>query len=149
MTTLVQDEQKSTPDSLPTLESPYPLTDEQVAAYQRSGFALLRSIASSDEVATYRTLITGMTDEFAKSYKPLAQRDTYGKAFIQLINLWQRDAAIAKFTQARRFARIAAELMGVDGVRLTTIRRSTKRRAGDTPLGTRISNTGPWTAFRA
>lgn len=118
MTTLVQDEQKSTPDSLPTLESPYPLTDEQVAAYQRSGFALLRSIASSDEVATYRTLITGMTDEFAKSYKPLAQRDTYGKAFIQLINLWQRDAAIAKFTQARRFARIAAELMGVDGVRL-------------------------------
>ena len=118
MTTLVPDERKTTPDALPALDSPYPLTDAQVAAYQKDGFALLHGIASPEEVAAYRTLITGMTEEFAKGYKPLAERDTYGKAFIQLSNLWQKDAAIAKFTLARRFARIAAELMGVDGVRL-------------------------------
>ena len=117
MTTLVQDNQNSV-ESLPPLDTPYSLTDAQIAEYQRNGFALLRSVASPEEVAAYRTFITGLTNEYAKGYKPLDQRDTYGKAFIQLSNIWERDAAVAKFTLARRFARIAAELMGVEGVRL-------------------------------
>ncbi|MES2459634.1 MAG: phytanoyl-CoA dioxygenase family protein, partial [Armatimonadota bacterium] len=107
-----------TADSLPALDSPYPLTSDAIAGYQRDGFALLREVASPDEVAAYRAFITGLTNEYAKGYKPLDQRDTYGKAFIQLTNLWQRQEAIARFTMARRFARIAAELMGVDGVRI-------------------------------
>jgi ectoine hydroxylase-related dioxygenase (phytanoyl-CoA dioxygenase family) len=32
--------------------------------------------------------------------------------------LWNRDEGVARFTLAKRFARIAAELMGVEGVRL-------------------------------
>ena len=118
MTTLVQEEQTHTLESLPPLLSPYPLTDTQIAEYQRNGFAFLRGVASPEEVAAYRTFITGLTNEYAKGYKPLDQRDTYGKAFIQLSNIWERDAAVAKFTLARRFARIAAELMEVEGVRL-------------------------------
>ncbi|MES2461163.1 MAG: phytanoyl-CoA dioxygenase family protein [Armatimonadota bacterium] len=124
MTTLVQDEQNNPLGTLaalgtmPALDSPYLLTDEQITDYQKQGFALLRGIASTDEVAAYRPFITGLTDEFAKGYKPLEQRDTRGKAFIQLANLWQKDEAVARFTLSRRFAHIAAELMGVDGVRL-------------------------------
>jgi ectoine hydroxylase-related dioxygenase (phytanoyl-CoA dioxygenase family) len=118
MTMLAQPGKSGQIGSLPALDSPYPLTDAQIRGYQSSGFALLRGVASTDEVAAYRTFITGITNEYAKGYKPLDQRDTYGKAFIQLTNLWQRNEAIARFTRARRFARIAAELMGVDGVRL-------------------------------
>jgi ectoine hydroxylase-related dioxygenase (phytanoyl-CoA dioxygenase family) len=118
MTTLVHEEQTPALESLPPLDSPYPLTETQIAEYQRNGFAFLRGVASPEEVAAYRTFITGLTNEYAKGYKPLDQRDTYGKAFIQLSNIWERDPAVAKFTLARRFARIAAELMGVDGVRL-------------------------------
>lgn len=114
----VQDEPDRAADALPALDSPYTLTDEQIAAYQRDGFALLRTVASPDEVAAYRTLITKRMADFAQGYKPLDQRDTYGKAFIQLSNIWEQSASVAKFTQARRFARIAAELMGVEGVRL-------------------------------
>jgi ectoine hydroxylase-related dioxygenase (phytanoyl-CoA dioxygenase family) len=118
MSMVVPEEQAEQLVALPALDSPYSLTESQISAYQRDGFALLRAVASPEEIAAYRTYITGMTEEYAKGYKPLDQRDTYGKAFIQLTNLWQRNQAIAKFTQARRFAQIAAELMGVDGVRI-------------------------------
>src|SRR5947209_7477366 len=46
------------------------------------------------------------------------QRDTYGKAFLQIMNLWERDEAVRRFALARRFGKIAADLMGVDGVRI-------------------------------
>lgn len=103
---------------LPSLESPYPLSAEQIAAYNADGHLLLRSVVSADELAPYREILTARTAEFARQYLPLEQRDTYGKAFIQFENLWQKHPEVASFTLARRFARIAAELMGVEGVRL-------------------------------
>lgn len=103
---------------LPTLDSPYSLSPEQIAHYQQKGFVLLRGVAAPEEIAPYREVITGMTNEYAKRYKPMEERDTYGKAFIQFTNLWQKDERAAKFVLARRFGQIAAELMGVDGVRL-------------------------------
>jgi len=36
----------------------------------------------------------------------------------QLMNLWERDADVRKFVFGTRLARIAAELMGVKGVRI-------------------------------
>jgi ectoine hydroxylase-related dioxygenase (phytanoyl-CoA dioxygenase family) len=48
----------------------------------------------------------------------MEERDTYGKAFLQIMNLWVRDEAVKRYVLARRFAKIAAELMGVSGVRL-------------------------------
>jgi hypothetical protein len=103
---------------LPALDSPYPLSEEQIAAYQRDGHVLLRGICAPNELAPYRDALTRMTNDYAKNYKPLAERDTYGKAFIQFTNLWQQDPAAARFTLAKRFAKIAADLMGVGGVRL-------------------------------
>ncbi len=49
---------------------------------------------------------------------PLDQRSTYGKAFLQLFNLWREDEAIKKFVFSRRLAKLAADLMQVEGVRL-------------------------------
>src|SRR5512140_3690692 len=39
-------------------------------------------------------------------------------AFIQVMNLWVRDEAVRRYVLARRFAKIAADLMGVKGVRI-------------------------------
>lgn len=44
-------------------------------------------------------------------------RDTDGKAFLQVGNLWRGDAAARRFVLARRFGRIAPELMRADSVR--------------------------------
>ena len=49
---------------------------------------------------------------------PLEQRDTYGKAFLQLFNLWREDPEIKRLIFSARLAGVAAELMGVSGVRL-------------------------------
>ena len=49
---------------------------------------------------------------------PLEQRDTYGKAFLQLFNLWREDPEIKRLIFSPRLAGVAAELMGVSGVRL-------------------------------
>ena len=106
------------PDTLPALDSDYPLAPEQIAGYQQNGFALVRHLATPDEVAAYRPILWDVTMQHNRQSKPLAERDTYGKAFIQVVNLWQLSEQVARFTLARRFARVAAELMGVDSVRL-------------------------------
>ena len=50
--------------------------------------------------------------------RKLEDRDTYGKAFLQIMNLWQCDADAKKFVFAKRMAKIAADLMGVENVRI-------------------------------
>jgi ectoine hydroxylase-related dioxygenase (phytanoyl-CoA dioxygenase family) len=103
---------------LPLLDSDYELTKEQTEAYRRDGHILLRNVASDAEVQAYRTVICDLVMELNYHTKPVHQRDTYGKAFIQIINLWRKSEAVRRFVLARRFGRIAAELMGVDAVRL-------------------------------
>lgn len=101
-----------------SLDTPYALAAEAIQAYQSNGHVLLRRLATSVEIAPYRELIRAETNEAAKNYAPLAERGTYGKAFIQHCNLWVRDPRIAEFVLAKRFAKVAADLMGVPGVRL-------------------------------
>jgi ectoine hydroxylase-related dioxygenase (phytanoyl-CoA dioxygenase family) len=57
-------------------------------------------------------------DELSNERLPLERRNTYGKAFLQIMNLWTQDAAVREFVFGKRLARIAAELMGCEGVRL-------------------------------
>ena len=50
--------------------------------------------------------------------RPIEERDTYGQAFLQTGNLWREDPIVEQFVFSRRFAATAAELLGVEGVRL-------------------------------
>ena len=104
--------------SLPDLSSDYELGVDECVAYQRDGHVLLRGAASRDEVSAYRSVITSAVAQHNSEDRPMAERDTYGKAFLQTMNLWLVDEGVKGDTLARRFARIAAELMGVDRVRL-------------------------------
>ncbi len=105
-------------DVVTRLQSAYALSDEQKAAYRRDGHILLRNVCSPEEVAAFRERIGAAVTRTKESMGPMAERDTYGKAFIQTMNLWVDDADVKEFVFAKRFARIAAELMAVDGVRL-------------------------------
>ncbi len=102
----------------PNLDDAYPLTQDAITAFRRAGHVCVRKLASVGEVAAYRPFIDAATMAYRYDKRPLEARDTYGRAFVQSTNLWRRESAIAGFTLARRFARVAAELMGVDGVRL-------------------------------
>ncbi|WP_219835865.1 phytanoyl-CoA dioxygenase family protein [Paenibacillus sp. R14(2021)] len=103
---------------LPELQSDYALTEDETAAYRRNGHILLKGLVTPEEMNAYEPVIAGVVREHDYNTKPVEERDTYGKAFIQIGNLWQLNEGARRFVLARRFAKVAAELMGVDGVRI-------------------------------
>ena len=103
---------------LPELKSDYLLTGERKARFQCDGHLLLRGVATAGEIAAYRPVILEARDKYGAEATPLHQRDTYGKAFLKGLNLWPQDKGVNQFVLARRFAKIAADLLGVDGVRI-------------------------------
>lgn len=108
---------KENVENLPTLDDEYKLTSEQINSYQEKGHIMLRNVAG-DEIADYEPIISNWVKELNDQQKPLNKRDTYGKAFIQVGNIWEKSEAVQRFVVAKRFAKIAADLMGVDGVRI-------------------------------
>jgi ectoine hydroxylase-related dioxygenase (phytanoyl-CoA dioxygenase family) len=103
---------------LPSLDDERSLTAEQILEYQKKGHTIIRNVASEQEVEVFEPLISEWVWKLNRQDKPLEERDTYGKAFIQIGNLWQHSEDITRFTLARRFAKIAADLLGVQGVRI-------------------------------
>jgi ectoine hydroxylase-related dioxygenase (phytanoyl-CoA dioxygenase family) len=104
--------------ALPDLSSEYLLTPKQIEQYREKGHILLRSVCTPEEIAAYREVLLEATMRHNSETRPLEERDTYGKAFLQVMNLWTVDEGARKFTLAPRFARIAAQLMEVDRARL-------------------------------
>lgn len=84
----------------------------------RDGHLVLRSVASENEILLYRPIIAKALQRLTNEHRDLAERDTYGKAFIQVTNLWRQDDRVREFVFNRKFARIAADLLGVERVRL-------------------------------
>jgi ectoine hydroxylase-related dioxygenase (phytanoyl-CoA dioxygenase family) len=104
--------------NLPELNENYSLTASDIAAFRREGHILLKEVASPAEIAAYQPCIKAAVDRYNTEHRPVAERDTYAKAFLQIMNLWVKDEAVRRFTLARRFGKIAADLMGVKGVRI-------------------------------
>jgi ectoine hydroxylase-related dioxygenase (phytanoyl-CoA dioxygenase family) len=105
-------------DTLPALDSDYDVPASTVEQYQRDGHTVLRGVAGPAEIAAWRPVIRDAALAHSRETRPMEERDTYSKAFLQITNLWRKSPDVARFTLSRRFGKIAAELMGVDGVRL-------------------------------
>jgi hypothetical protein len=103
---------------LPDLTSSYDVPAQQAAEFRRQGHILLRGVASPEEAAAYRSVILAARERFGAERTSLDQRDTYGKAFLKGMNLWPKDEGVRRFVLAPRFGGIAAELLGVAGVRI-------------------------------
>jgi ectoine hydroxylase-related dioxygenase (phytanoyl-CoA dioxygenase family) len=102
----------------PDLDKPYDLAPTAAAHLDKHGFVRLHNVLDADTIAAYEPLITSRVIELNTQHVPLAERDTYGKAFLQVSNLWRHDEQVRRFAFSTRLARIAAELLGVAGVRL-------------------------------
>lgn len=103
---------------LPDLTQNYTITKAQQADYQENGHILLKNILNQKEVQGYREVIVEAVEHFNTEKRKLEDRDTYGRAFLQIMNLWEVDESVRKFTLAKRFGKIAADLMGVEKVRI-------------------------------
>lgn len=99
-------------------DRPYPIDDAQIDGFRRDGFVRLKQVLTPQELEHYGPEITRLTLARNKQTKPLAERSTYGKAFLQITNLWEEGGLAREFVFGKRLARIAAELLEVEGVRL-------------------------------
>jgi ectoine hydroxylase-related dioxygenase (phytanoyl-CoA dioxygenase family) len=107
------------PSELQTeLNSSYELSSEQIAFYQKNRFIKLKQVLSPECIDYFSSSITEEVEVLRRQAKPLDQRDTYGKAFLQHFNLWQKSEVVKSLVFSPRLAQIAAGLMKVDGVRL-------------------------------
>ncbi|MBI2425518.1 MAG: phytanoyl-CoA dioxygenase family protein [Candidatus Hydrogenedentes bacterium] len=110
--------------AVPDLAGDYALSVPTIERFRSQGHAVLRGCAGREDVLAYRDYIAGVVERLKYEARggvyntKLEERDTYHKAFVQLENLWTQDEGVKRFTFARRLAKIAAELLGVDGVRL-------------------------------
>ncbi|MDD5262876.1 MAG: phytanoyl-CoA dioxygenase family protein [Methylacidiphilales bacterium] len=104
----------------PTLDidSEYKISPEQIARFQKNGYIKLKNVLDAEVLEYYGREITRLVLEQAKDYKPLEQRTTYGKAFLQIMNIWQRNEIVKEFVLGKRLARIATALLGTRGVRM-------------------------------
>lgn len=103
---------------VPSLDQVHPLHLGAIDEFRTRGHTVVRGLARPDEVAAYRPAIEAAAARMTIETRPIEQRDTYGQAFLQTGNLWREDAVVERFVFARRFAAAAADLLGVEGVRL-------------------------------
>jgi ectoine hydroxylase-related dioxygenase (phytanoyl-CoA dioxygenase family) len=96
----------------------YPLTQDQIDSYQANRCLRLKNVLSTAEIQRYGQEISRLLVDLNTMHLPMAERDTYSRAFLQVMNLWTRSDATKELVFSQRLAQIAAELMDVDGVRL-------------------------------
>jgi len=100
------------------LDTPYALQDAQLACYRKDGFVKLSQALRAQTVLESGQAVTAAVTERTTPARPMAERTTYERAFVQVTNLWTRAEGVRRLVFSRRLARLAAELMGVRGVRL-------------------------------
>jgi ectoine hydroxylase-related dioxygenase (phytanoyl-CoA dioxygenase family) len=100
------------------IDSEYKISPEQVARFEKDGYIKLKDVLSPEVLDYYGKEITRMVLLLNKEDKPLTERSTYGKAFLQIMNLWRQSKIVREFVFGKRLARIATELLRTQGVRM-------------------------------
>ncbi|HEY3957855.1 MAG TPA: phytanoyl-CoA dioxygenase family protein [Streptosporangiaceae bacterium] len=96
----------------------YPVGPAARRHFAENGFVKLTGVLSPVTVQAYEPEVTAHVVELNTQHLPLAERDTYCRAFLQVTNLWRHSERVRELVFSGRLAGIAAELLGVPGVRL-------------------------------
>ena len=108
----------------------YELTKEQIQFYQTNGFIVIDEFLSPDELEHWRKAVTTAVKERAGQKMPGKDAKTgeddginedaayFGKVFDQLLNLWQTSAPVKEIMTDPRIGQMAAQLAGVDSIRI-------------------------------
>lgn len=101
-----------------TVTTAYRLAEEDRQFFADNGYIKLRGVLDREQLEHFGPLITEQVIALNTQDLPLEERDTYGKAFLQIENLWRHDDAVSQFVHSPDLARLAAGLLGVRAVRL-------------------------------
>ena len=103
---------------LPELNDFKSIPQSMIDEFRKDGHTLVRGLLSEEEVKAYHEVLVHAAEKYNTEKRKMEERDTYGKAFLQIMNLWRNDENVKKFVMAKRFAKVAADLLGVDNVRI-------------------------------
>jgi ectoine hydroxylase-related dioxygenase (phytanoyl-CoA dioxygenase family) len=110
---------ETTPISIKeALDQPYSVTPEQSSFFAQHGFIKIKNIFDASVIDYMNIVISKEVDRLNNQQVPLEERDTYGKAFLQIMNLWTHTTVVKDIVFSKRIAQIATGLMQTNGVRL-------------------------------
>ena len=131
------------------LEAPYTLTQDQLTFYQKNQFIKLKDVLDVETIAHFNEVISAQVEKMNTENTALEERSTYGKAFLQLFNLWRENDVVKEFIFSSRLAKIASDLMQTAGVRIYHDQALFKEGGGGAdigplrPLGTALIGLNP------
>jgi ectoine hydroxylase-related dioxygenase (phytanoyl-CoA dioxygenase family) len=108
----------------------YQVDENQVQFFQKKGFLVIQDFLSADELEHWRTTVMNavrnrngqkMPDKDLKTGEADGINEDaayFGKVFDQLLNLWQTDERVKELMFDKRIGEMAAQLAGVDGIRI-------------------------------
>jgi phytanoyl-CoA hydroxylase len=108
----------------------YQLNKKQVEDYQSNGFIVIEDFLSPEELEHWRKAVTTAVLERGGRKIPGKEimigeadginedADYFGKVFDQLLNLWQTNDQVKELMFDERLGKMAAQLAGVDGIRI-------------------------------
>ncbi len=109
----------ATPESIKAaLDANYSVTPAQVKYFSENGFIKIKNIFDASVIDYMNIVISKEVDRLNNQQIPLEERDTYGKAFLQIMNLWTHTSAVKDIVFGKKIAQIATGLMRTTGVRL-------------------------------
>ncbi|MEY4432222.1 MAG: hypothetical protein RLZZ44_352 [Bacteroidota bacterium] len=100
------------------LSQPYALSQDQIDFYQQYRYIKLKEVLNQETLRFFNDAITSQVNLMNQENTALEERTTYGKAFLQLFNLWVENTVVKELVFSKRIAKIASDLMEVSGVRL-------------------------------
>lgn len=110
---------ETTPISIKeALDQDYSVTPEQAWFFAQHGFIKIKNIFDASVIDYMNIVISKEVDRLNNQQIPLEERDTYGKAFLQIMNLWTHTTVVKDIVFSKRIAQIATGLMQTNGVRL-------------------------------
>lgn len=99
----------------------YPITLDStiVQTFQENGFVVTADVLTDQELATYGGAVDAeIQQRTADDERKLSEKSTYEQSFIQCMRLWETNEAVRPLSCHAGLAGIAAQLLGVDSVRM-------------------------------
>jgi ectoine hydroxylase-related dioxygenase (phytanoyl-CoA dioxygenase family) len=104
--------------TIPLLDNLREISTAQRDEFRDNGHLKVRGLLSGSEVAVYRQLVVDAVKRRGQERRKSPERGIYGRAFGQMVNLWQGDEGVRQFVFSRRLGKVAADLLGVSNVRI-------------------------------
>ena len=98
------------------------ISAEQIAFYRENGFVAIDDFLDSDELETWRAHVGEAVANRGKRKladgSSMEEDNYYARVFAQRINLWTDHAGMRELMLDSRLGEMAAQLAGVDGIRI-------------------------------